>query len=177
MSYNEDLQPNETRHARKGRAVVPAIRSSRPFSAPSSGPHLRGGRSRSHSYLRGRIASSSRGNATHGRGSDDTQTSRPPPVHDDMIPRPASSISSVYGYDARTGGVPRAKKHKSEHISTPVQLESMSLQLSDIVCSDINVPAPVKLEEDTQVSRSQICHQGLLKYAFEIGPWRYISSR
>ncbi|KAH9894259.1 hypothetical protein C8Q73DRAFT_509666 [Cubamyces lactineus] len=57
MSYSEDAQPNETRHARKGDARIPAIRSSRPV----LGPHHRG-----YSHGRGRNMNQSSG---RGRGS------------------------------------------------------------------------------------------------------------
>ena len=52
MPHNEDTQPNEVRHSRKGNPAVPTVRSSQSF---AQGAHGRGrGHARSHSSYRSR---------------------------------------------------------------------------------------------------------------------------
>ncbi|TBU48508.1 hypothetical protein BD309DRAFT_296397 [Dichomitus squalens] len=81
MSYNEDTQPNEVRHSRKGNSAVPTVRSSQSFTG------LRG-RGRGHAQGRG---------SHHSRGGHGSPYVHPSPRGRDWSLRPASRAERPLG--------------------------------------------------------------------------------
>lgn len=131
MPYNEDAQPNEVRHARKGNTVVPTIR---PTTQPRVGPQghrgrgfdsravphrfrgsaPRGGPSRATggSTLRGNNRDRG-GHRGHNRGSARGRTGTRDPTRYDQAPQTSSRRENgdTSDYDARRP----AKKSRLEH--------------------------------------------------------------
>ncbi|KAI0334776.1 hypothetical protein GY45DRAFT_1046356 [Cubamyces sp. BRFM 1775] len=78
MSYSEDAQPNETRHARKGDARIPAIRSSRSVISQHRGYSRGRGRGVNHSTGRGRGSFGLNGTQPWQQGAHSSQDSGSP---------------------------------------------------------------------------------------------------
>ena len=131
MPYNEDAQPNEVRHARKGNAVVPTIRPTiQPRVGPQrhqgrgfgsrAGPHRGRGTAPRGGPSRATGASTFRGNNRdrgghrgHNRGSAHGRTGARDPTRYDQAPQASSRRENgdTSDYNARRP----AKKSRLEH--------------------------------------------------------------
>ena len=147
MPYNEDIQPNELRHARKGRVAVPVIRSSRPRGSGHPQHHnQRGGRGRGRGRGRGpgHHALSTRGRDV----SASTLRNLPPPAARDVPPH----ITPV-----RTGG-PLGLSSQNQKCSD-ASTENHAVHSSHIgQVKDMRLEVPPGVAENPSVKlEEQVC--------------------